>query len=174
MSRMPTPDRNFIRHLTIRHHRRYWQANHPKEVQLRRGYLRYAKNAIPVQRAGEDRGYLRPRSVTSRMARIRREPAVSRWTRPRVGATLGRADSRTWTSAQPHLDEHTDGRTRFVMLKGGATHVTAGSPWYFDGGLRPADFSAKYLLPGLGMARSASIGLRCAWTIRHPIAQAQQ
>ena len=28
------------------------------------------------------------------------------------------------------------------------------------------DGSGKYLMPGLGLARSASIGVRCAWTTR--------
>ena len=64
-----------------------------------------------------------------------------------------------WTES-----EHTDGRTRFVMLKGGADHATPGSEWYFDGGVREPEFAAKYLVPGLGLARSASIGFRCAWS----------
>ena len=46
--------------------------------------------------------------------------------------------------------EHRDGRTRFCILKGGARHVAEGSDWYFDGGLRGPEFSAKYLVPGLG------------------------
>ncbi|MFJ2298964.1 SUMF1/EgtB/PvdO family nonheme iron enzyme [Oerskovia paurometabola] len=65
-----------------------------------------------------------------------------------------------WTES-----EHSDGRTRYVMLKGGADHVSVGSEWYFDGGVQRPDFSAKLLLPGLGLARSASIGFRCAWTV---------
>lgn len=63
-----------------------------------------------------------------------------------------------WTNS-----EHSDGRTRFAMLKGGADHVSDGSEWYFDGGVRSPEFSAKLLLPGLGLARSASIGFRVAW-----------
>jgi len=150
MSRMPTPDRNFIRHLTIRHHRRYWQANHPKEVQLRRGYLRYAKNAIPVQRAGEDRGYLRPRSVTSRMARIRREPAVSRWTRPRVGATLGRADSRTWTSTPTAAPGPIEGITALLDLAAGVIGPTdVRSPSRPDASFPGDSTSLEFPLVGL-------------------------
>ncbi|MFI2752128.1 SUMF1/EgtB/PvdO family nonheme iron enzyme [Cellulomonas sp. P22] len=76
----------------------------------------------------------------------------------RPGFTRRRPAVWNWTES-----EHTDGRTRFVMLKGGSDHATPDSEWYFDGGPRPADFSAKYLMPGLGLARSASIGFRCAW-----------
>lgn len=60
-----------------------------------------------------------------------------------------------WTES-----EHTDGRTRFVMLKGGSAHRSEGSDWYFDGGVKPPDFSAKLLLPGLGQDASSSIGFR--------------
>lgn len=65
-----------------------------------------------------------------------------------------------WTES-----EHSDGRTRYAMLKGGSDHESTGSEWYFDGGVQRPDFSAKLLLPGLGLARSASIGFRCAWTV---------
>jgi hypothetical protein len=61
--------------------------------------------------------------------------------------------------------EHTDGRTRFMMLKGGSDHRSEGSSWYFDGGRRGPDFSAKYLVPGLGLGRSTSIGFRVAWPL---------
>jgi hypothetical protein len=61
--------------------------------------------------------------------------------------------------------EHRDGRTRFVMLKGGSAHRTEGSPWYFDGGVRGPEFAAKYLMPGLGLGRSTSVGFRLAWDL---------
>lgn len=61
--------------------------------------------------------------------------------------------------------EHTDGRTRFMMLKGGADHRSVGSSWYFDGGRRGPEFAAKYLVPGLGLGRSTSIGFRVAWPL---------
>lgn len=60
-----------------------------------------------------------------------------------------------WTES-----EHSDGRTRFVMLKGGAAHRSEGSDWYFDGGVQCPAFSAKLLLPGLGQDASSSIGFR--------------
>jgi hypothetical protein len=61
--------------------------------------------------------------------------------------------------------EHSDGRTRFLMLKGGAAHHSAGSAWYFDGGVRAPEFAAKYLVPGLGLGRSAGVGFRLAWDL---------
>ncbi|WP_322409966.1 SUMF1/EgtB/PvdO family nonheme iron enzyme [Microbacterium invictum] len=63
-----------------------------------------------------------------------------------------------WTES-----EHSDGRSRFVMLKGGSVHRSEGSDWYFDGGVKGADFAAKLLLPGLGVDASTSIGFRVCW-----------
>jgi hypothetical protein len=66
-----------------------------------------------------------------------------------------------WTES-----EHTDGITRFVMLKGGSDHESVGSDWYVDGGPRDPSFSLKFLMPGLGVERSPSIGFRLAWEVR--------
>jgi hypothetical protein len=66
-----------------------------------------------------------------------------------------------WTES-----EHTDGVTRFAMLKGGSDHVSTGSDWYVDGGPRDPSFSLKFLLPGLGVDRSPNIGFRIAWEVR--------
>lgn len=65
-----------------------------------------------------------------------------------------------WTES-----EHTDGVTRYAMLKGGSDYRTEGSDWYTDGGPREPEFSLKYLLPGLGMERSPNIGFRLAWDV---------
>lgn len=65
-----------------------------------------------------------------------------------------------WTES-----EHTDGVTRFVMLKGGSEHQSMGSDWYFDGGPRDPEFTAKFLLPGQGLDRSTSIGFRLCWDL---------
>jgi hypothetical protein len=65
-----------------------------------------------------------------------------------------------WTES-----EHSDGITRFVMLKGGSDYAAPGSDWYFDGGVQWPEFSAKFLLPGLGLGRSSSIGFRLAWDL---------
>jgi enterochelin esterase-like enzyme/formylglycine-generating enzyme required for sulfatase activity len=57
--------------------------------------------------------------------------------------------------------EHTDGRTRFVILKGGSDHASIGSDWYVDGGPQTPDVSLKLLRPGAPVARSAWISFRC-------------
>jgi sulfatase modifying factor 1 len=72
---------------------------------------------------------------------------------------LERCEPRVWNLTE---SEHRDGRTRFVIVKGGAGHRAEGSDWYFDGGEQGPDFSAKLVLPGAGLARSAWIGFRCA------------
>ncbi|WP_159622115.1 SUMF1/EgtB/PvdO family nonheme iron enzyme [Ruania rhizosphaerae] len=63
-----------------------------------------------------------------------------------------------WTES-----EHSDGRTRFVMLKGGAEHKREGSDWYVDGGVQSPEFALKFLLSGLGVDASPSIGFRVCW-----------
>ncbi|UFU01882.1 formylglycine-generating enzyme family protein [Ruania suaedae] len=63
-----------------------------------------------------------------------------------------------WTES-----EHSDGRTRFVMLKGGADHKSEGSDWYVDGGVQSPEFALKFLLPGMGVDASPSIGFRVYW-----------
>lgn len=65
-----------------------------------------------------------------------------------------------WTES-----EHSDGVTRFVMLKGGSSVELEGSDWYFDGGERAPEFTAKMLLAGLGVERSSAIGFRLAWDL---------
>jgi hypothetical protein len=89
-----------------------------------------------------------------------RLPTEDEW---QLAAELPGFDRRTpevwsWTES-----EHSDGRTRFAMLKGGSAYRAEGSEWYFDGGVRSPEVSAKLLVPGLGLARSSSIGFRCAW-----------
>jgi formylglycine-generating enzyme len=70
----------------------------------------------------------------------RREPLVWQWTE----------------------SEHRDGRTRWVILKGGSHYAAEGSQWYVDGGPREPSWSLRYLLTGAGTSRSATIGFRCA------------
>lgn len=65
-----------------------------------------------------------------------------------------------WTES-----EHIDGPTRFVMLKGGAEQGVSGSDWYFDSGVQDPSFTAKLLLPGLGVERSSTVGFRLAWDL---------
>jgi formylglycine-generating enzyme required for sulfatase activity len=62
--------------------------------------------------------------------------------------------------------EHTDGRNRFAMLKGGCFYQAKGSIWYFDGGPQPNQYAAKQLLIWPGLDRCATVGFRCAASLR--------
>jgi formylglycine-generating enzyme required for sulfatase activity len=80
------------------------------------------------------------------------------------------AEQPGWTRGEPAVwswtgSEHSDGRTRFVMLKGGSDHRAEGSDWYVEGGRHAADYAVKLLVPGLGLARGATVGFRCAWDL---------
>ena len=69
--------------------------------------------------------------------------------------------------------EQSDGRTRFLILKGGSdynvrngqgaksTSGIAESDWYVDGGVRDETWVEKLLLMGLGLSRSENISFRC-------------
>ncbi len=58
--------------------------------------------------------------------------------------------------------EYSDGRTRFLMLKGGSCYRAEGSVWYFDGGPQKNSFIAKMLLIWPGLDRCSTVGFRCA------------
>ncbi|MEO7587196.1 MAG: SUMF1/EgtB/PvdO family nonheme iron enzyme [Arachnia sp.] len=78
------------------------------------------------------------------------------------------AERAGWSRTVPEVwnwteSEHSDGRSRFVILKGGSAHRAEGSDWYVEPGPQPPDFSFKFLLPGFGLARSPRIGFRVAW-----------
>jgi hypothetical protein len=88
-----------------------------------------------------------------------RLPTEDEWQVAGAAGVLLRGQPYVWNLTE---SEHSDGRTRFVILKGGSNGEKPGSEWYFDGGPRDPDFSAKYLLSGAGADRSASIGFRCA------------
>jgi formylglycine-generating enzyme required for sulfatase activity len=62
-----------------------------------------------------------------------------------------------WTES-----EHSDGRTRFAIIRGGSYYEAKGSPWYMDGGPQPCHFAAKVLLMWAGLDRCATVGFRCA------------
>ncbi|WP_152363708.1 SUMF1/EgtB/PvdO family nonheme iron enzyme [Microlunatus speluncae] len=79
-----------------------------------------------------------------------------------AGPRWRRLSPRVWNWTE---SEHTDGRTRFVILKGGSDHAATGSEWYFDGGVREPEFSAKLLRQGFGLDASPSIGFRLAWDL---------
>jgi hypothetical protein len=65
----------------------------------------------------------------------------------------------TWELTE---SEYTDGRTRFVMLKGGSCYKANGSVWYTDGGPQKNNFIAKMLLMWSGLDRCSTVGFRCA------------
>ncbi|SDU81533.1 SUMF1/EgtB/PvdO family nonheme iron enzyme [Jiangella alkaliphila] len=88
-----------------------------------------------------------------------RLPTEDEWQVAGEAGLLERGAPAVWNLTE---SEHTDGRTRFLILKGGSAFVPTGSDWYFDGGERAPSFSAKYLLMGAGLDRSPSIGFRCA------------
>jgi formylglycine-generating enzyme required for sulfatase activity len=58
-------------------------------------------------------------------------------------------------------NEYCDGRSRFVMLKGGSCYKAMGSQWYTDGGPQKNNFIAKMLLMWSGLDRCSTIGFRC-------------
>ena len=91
-----------------------------------------------------------------------RLPAEDEWQLAGEAGGLRRGAPAVWNWTE---SEHSDGRTRFAMLKGGTDHVAEGSDWYVEGGRLTPDRSVKLLLPGLGLARGATVGFRCAWDL---------
>ena len=88
-----------------------------------------------------------------------RLPTEDEWQLAAESGLLERAEPLVWNWTE---SEHTDGRSRFAILKGGSASRAEGSEWYVDGGPQDPDFSLHLLLPGGGLARSTSIGFRLA------------
>ena len=61
-----------------------------------------------------------------------------------------------WTESQ-----RDDGHTRFAIIRGGSFFNAKGSIWYVDGGPRPCNHHAKFILMWPGLDRCATIGFRC-------------
>ncbi|SIM81492.1 SUMF1/EgtB/PvdO family nonheme iron enzyme [Micromonospora cremea] len=88
-----------------------------------------------------------------------RLPTEDEWQVAAEAGLLVRREPLVWNLTE---SEHSDGRTRFAILKGGADYRADGSDWYLDGGPQPADVSVKLLLTGAGLTRSDQVGFRCA------------
>jgi sulfatase modifying factor 1 len=88
-----------------------------------------------------------------------RLPTEDEWQLAAAANLLELATPRVWNWTE---SEHSDGRTRFAILKGGSDYRAEGSDWYVDGGPQPAEYSLKLLLLGRGLARSRRIGFRLA------------
>ncbi|MCW6007622.1 formylglycine-generating enzyme family protein [Micromonospora sp. CPCC 205371] len=95
-----------------------------------------------------------------------RLPTEDEWQVAAEAGLLDLTGPRVWNLTE---SEHTDGRTRFCVLKGGTDHRAEGSDWYFDGGPQPPEASVKLLLMGAGLTRSPSIGFRCAVDLEAPV-----
>lgn len=94
-----------------------------------------------------------------------RLPTEHEWQAAAEAGVLRRAEPKVWNWTE---SEHRDGRTRFVMLKGGSAFRAEGSDWYVDGGELDPQVSVKLLLCGAPVARSARIGFRCAVDLAEP------
>jgi formylglycine-generating enzyme len=88
-----------------------------------------------------------------------RLPTEDEWQLAAEAGLLERLEPPVWNWTE---SEHSDGRTRFAILKGGSDWLPEGSDWYVDGGPQDASYSLKLLLLGAGMARSPWIGFRLA------------
>ncbi len=88
-----------------------------------------------------------------------RLPTEDEWQVAASAGVLRRLQPLVWNLTE---SEHTDGRTRFVILKGGSFFHNLRSHWYFDGGVQHPEVSAKLLTLAGGLSRSPSVGFRCA------------
>jgi hypothetical protein len=88
-----------------------------------------------------------------------RLPTEDEWQLAAVAGLLEFGEPRVWNWTE---SEHSDGRTRFAILKGGSAYRAEGSEWYVDGGPQEPEYSLKLLVPGGGLERSSQVGFRLA------------
>jgi len=88
-----------------------------------------------------------------------RLPTEDEWQAAAQDSALLRGQPQVWQWTE---SEHRDGRTRWVILKGGSWFAAQGSDWYLDGGPQPPEWSVRFLLTQAGSGRSECIGFRCA------------
>ncbi len=88
-----------------------------------------------------------------------RLPTEDEWQAAAEDPASRRGEPAVWQWTE---SEHRDGRTRWVILKGGSWYAATGSDWYVDGGPQDPSWSLRFLLTQAGTGRSESIGFRCA------------
>ena len=90
-----------------------------------------------------------------------RLPTEDEWQIAAEAGLLDLSGPRVWNWTE---SEHSDGRTRFAILKGGSDWRAEGSDWYVDGGRQEPRYSLKLLLLGGGLARSTGSASASRWT----------
>jgi hypothetical protein len=89
----------------------------------------------------------------------KRLPTEHEWQHALESGRVGFGNRRVWEWTE---SVHSDGHTRFCILKGGADHQAYGSVWYVDGGPRPPQFAVKFILSWPELDRCSTVGFRCA------------
>jgi len=88
-----------------------------------------------------------------------RLPSEDEWQLAHQAGQLQRRTPLVWNLTE---SEHSNGRTRFTIVKGGSDFANRDAEWYFDGGPRAAEWSAKLIVLAAGLSRSDTVGFRCA------------